>query len=127
MVGNEHFLLVAQVCMCAQIWPEATERGKDLEFILERLSKAKLAAEESVSLQRSGSGTGEILRSNFLLLHDAVMEQDSHLFSWEETQVFEAFKVRHCQAVSQPRLVCKARVQSLVRLEAKWVDNLEDQ
>ena len=61
----------------------------------QKLLKAKAAAESvgSGAMQRSGSGKGEILRSNFLLLLDAVMEQDSHLFSEQEQSVFDTYRV----------------------------------
>lgn len=96
--------------MLRQIWPElGSEALEGSTAINDRLAKAKAAAENSASLQRSGSGTGEILRSNFLLLLDAVMEQDSHLFSKEEIQVFNTYRVcsplQCCRHLIQPVFV----------------------
>ena len=78
-----------------QLWPQLADEDSQMEELQQKLLKAKAAAESvgSGALQRSGSGKGEILRSNFLLLLDAVMEQDSHLFSEEEHSVFETYRV----------------------------------
>ena len=45
-------------------------------------------------LQRSGSGTGDILRANFQVLVRTVREQDAHLLVPEETQLLDQFQVR---------------------------------
>ena len=62
----------------------------------EVLEQARLAAETHASLaaQRSSSGTGEMLRSNFVVLADLVEEQDGHLLTSKEKARTAEFKVR---------------------------------
>ena len=64
----------------------------------EVLEQARLAAETHASLaaQRSSSGTGEMLRSNFVVLADLVEEQDGHLLTNKEKARTAEFKVRNC-------------------------------
>ncbi len=64
----------------------------------EALSQARAAAEVHASLaaQRSSSGTGEMLRSNFVVLADLVEEQDGHLLTSSEKARTAHFKVRAC-------------------------------
>ena len=44
-------------------------------------------------MQRSGSGTGDILRTNFLVLVGTVRQQDSHLLVPEELELLQRFEV----------------------------------
>ena len=78
-----------------QLWPKLADGDTQMAEVQQKLLQAQAVAESAGSgaLQRSGSGKGEILRSNFLLLLDAVMEQDSHLFSEEEQSVFDTYRV----------------------------------
>jgi hypothetical protein len=59
------------------------------------LEAARSAAELHASLaaQRSGSGTGEMLRCNFVVLADLVFKQDAHLLSDAEKDMIAHFKV----------------------------------
>ena len=59
------------------------------------LDQARAAAEVHASLaaQRSSSGTGEMLRSNFVVVADLVEEQDGHLLSSSEIARTAEFKV----------------------------------
>lgn len=63
----------------------------------EAAEAARAAAETHASLaaQRSGSGTGEMLRSNFVVVADLVLEQDGHLLSPEEHTITAAFKASY--------------------------------
>lgn len=67
--------------------------GAELE---EALNQARAAAEVHASLaaQRSSSGTGEMLRSNFVVVADLVEEQDGHLLTSSEKARTAEFKVR---------------------------------
>ena len=64
--------------------------------VLGRLHAAAQAAQaaQEAMLQRTGSGTGDILRHNFQLLVQTVREQDAHLLVTQETDLLERFKVR---------------------------------
>lgn len=78
--------------MVVQLWPAAGDEAEAAAAeIQEALSHAARAA-AAPNLQRSGSGTGEILRSNFLLLLDHVLRDDRHLFSEDELQIFQNYK-----------------------------------
>ena len=63
--------------------------------VVEAVEAARAAAQTHASLaaQRSGSGTGEMLRSNFVVVADLVLGQDGHLLSPEEHATTAAFKV----------------------------------
>ena len=69
--------------------------GAELE---EALNQLRAAAEVHASLaaQRSSSGTGEMLRSNFVVVADLVEEQDGHLLTSGEKARTAEFKVRSC-------------------------------
>jgi hypothetical protein len=54
---------------------------------------AAAAAHASLAEQRSGSGTGEMLRCNFVLVADSVQEHDGHLLSAAEVAMIARFKV----------------------------------
>ena len=66
----------------------------------EALEAARAAAEVHASLaaQRSSSGTGEMLRSNFVVVADLVEEQDGHLLAPQEKARTAEFKVWSCLA-----------------------------
>lgn len=55
---------------------------------------AAASAHASLAEQRSGSGTGEMLRCNFALVADAVQAHDAHLLSEAEVAMIRRFKVR---------------------------------
>jgi hypothetical protein len=61
----------------------------------EAVDAARVAADTHASLaqQRSGSGTGEMLRSNFVVVADLVLGQDGHLLSEDEKATTALFKV----------------------------------
>lgn len=63
--------------------------------VMEGAEAARAAAvgHASMAAQRSGSGTGETLRSNFVVVADTVMEQDGHLLSDNEKAMITRFKV----------------------------------
>ena len=65
------------------------------EAVQEALESARSAAEVHASLaaQRSSSGTGEMLRSNFVVVADLVEEQDGHLLIARERARTAEFKV----------------------------------
>lgn len=65
------------------------------EAVQEALEGARSAAEVHASLaaQRSSSGTGEMLRSNFVVVADLVEEQDGHLLIAGERAMTAEFKV----------------------------------
>ena len=77
-----------------QIAPDRTA-GIDqtrLDTVLDDV--VKTAAEwQANGLKRQGSGTGACLRTNFLLMADTVMQQDTHLLLEDEKQLLSAFKV----------------------------------
>ena len=66
--------------------------GSDQDQLKENLSKAAAAGESL--LQRAGSGTGEALRANFLLVSEMVEELDAHLFQQPEQEFLTKFRVR---------------------------------
>ena len=76
-----------------QVWP--VDGVKDMSRLSEKLKKAKAAADaqRSDALERSSSGTGQILRANFLLLLEAVLEQDRHLLDLNELGFIETYRV----------------------------------
>jgi len=53
-------------------------------------------------MERSASGTGEILRSNFQLLVEAILAQDGHLLSPGELAILDSYKV-YCSSCVCPR------------------------
>lgn len=67
----------------------------DCKVSEEALERARAAAESHASLaaQRSSSGTGEMLRSNFVVVADLVEEQDGHLLTSKEKARTADFKV----------------------------------
>ena len=77
-----------------QVWPIDTSKEGRLD-VKEQLKKAQVAAEaqRSDALERSSSGTGQILRANFLLLLEAVLEQDQHLLDANELAFIETYQV----------------------------------
>ena len=83
-------LLAHELDLLAQI--SAAERD---EAVQEALEGASSAAEVHASLaaQRSSSGTGEMLRSNFVVVADLVEEQDGHLLTARERARTAEFKV----------------------------------
>ena len=68
--------------------------GAALAELLGRLHAAAQAAQavHQAMLQRTGSGTGDVLRHNFRLLVQTVREQDSHLLVAQETHLLEQFQ-----------------------------------
>lgn len=64
--------------------------------VAESLRQAAAAsdAHQAQNLQRVGSGTGDILRTNFLLLVDSVTQHDGHLLAAEELHKLSSFKAR---------------------------------
>ncbi|KAK9829081.1 hypothetical protein WJX72_003785 [[Myrmecia] bisecta] len=74
--------------------PPAVQQADERQRVQAILQKAAAAAEghEATTLQRQSSGTGEILRTNFLLIADLVREQDGHLLTAEELLLLDAFK-----------------------------------
>ena len=75
----------------------------------EALEAARAAAEAHASLaaQRSSSGTGEMLRSNFVVVADHVEAHDGHLLAPKEKARTAEFKV---WMRLQPCLHCKQQV-----------------
>ncbi len=67
--------------------------GHDKDELQESLTKAAAAGESL--LQRAGSGTGEALRANFLLVSETVEAQDSHLLQEQEHSFLRSFRVSH--------------------------------
>ena len=65
---------------------------KDVRAVLDLMVKAA-ADWQASGLQRQGSNTGVCLRSNFLLMADIVVKQDSHLLLDTEHQLLTDFKV----------------------------------
>ena len=65
---------------------------KDVQADLDLVVKAA-ADWQASGLQRQGSNTGVCLRSNFLLMADIVVKQDSHLLLDTEQQLLTDFKV----------------------------------
>lgn len=65
--------------------------GHDQDQLKESLAKAAAAGESL--LQRAGSGTGEALRSNFLLVSEMVESQDAHLLQQPEQDFLCKFRV----------------------------------
>ena len=63
--------------------------------VLGRLHTAAQAAQAAheAMLQRTGSGTGDILRHNFLVLVRTVCEQDAHLLVADELALLDQYKV----------------------------------
>lgn len=80
--------LYAQVRVCTKDPAEGTAAAEGLDA-------ARVAADTHASLaqQRSGSGTGEMLRSNFVVVADLVLGQDGHLLSEDEKASTALFKV----------------------------------
>ena len=72
--------------------------GHDQDQLQEMLTKAAAAGESL--LQRAGSGTGEALRTNFLLVSETVEAQDGHLLRDQERSFLTSFRVSHAL---QPR------------------------
>lgn len=102
------FACITQTHMCTQVvlcTSDAAQRAQATEAV----ETARAAAETHASLaaQRSGSGTGEMLRSNFVVVADLVLGQDGHLLSPEEHTTTAAFKVTYPTPV-MPQLVCIA-------------------
>ena len=85
-----------------QIWRLSEDEGSCSQRVAECLEKVKQAAESHRSdvLERSTSGTGEILRANFLLLLDAVLKQDHHLLDANELGFIETYRVSYCMSIS---------------------------
>ena len=94
----------------------------------EALDQARAAAEVHASLaaQRSSSGTGEMLRSNFVVVADLVEEQDGHLLTGREKARTAEFKVRagppawrsaavHCPELCRVsrRIICAEQLRIL--------------
>ena len=81
---------------CVSFHPQIEMGNGDAEME-EVLEQARAAAEVHASLaaQRSSSGTGEMLRSNFVVLAALVEAQDGHLLSASEKDRTAEFKVRH--------------------------------
>ena len=79
---------------------------EDAPNLREALEAARAAAEVHASLaaQRSSSGTGEMLRSNFVVVADHVEEHDGHLLAPKEKARTAEFKVWTCLG---PCLHCK--------------------
>ena len=50
-------------------------------------------AHHAQNLQRMGSGTGDILRTNFLVVVDTVVEHDGSLLVQDELNLLDTFKV----------------------------------
>ena len=75
-------------------WAPALQ-GERRAKIWRRLQEAAQAARvaQEASMQRSGSGTGDILRTNFLVLVQTVRQQDSHLLVAEELELLQRFEV----------------------------------
>ena len=71
-----------------------TSEGQQ-ELVQQGLQQAALASEvhQAQNLQRVGSGTGDILRTNFLVLVDTVVENDGSLLVAEELEMLHNFKV----------------------------------
>ena len=67
----------------------------DAPALAEALEAARAAAEAHASLaaQRSSSGTGEMLRSNFVVVAGHVEEHDGHLLTPKEKARTAEFKV----------------------------------
>ena len=67
----------------------------DAPAVSEAFQAARAAAEVHASLaaQRSSSGTGEMLRSNFVVVADHVEEHDGHLLAPKEKSRTAEFKV----------------------------------
>ena len=101
MPGSSHRLPpqqpVSAGAACLQAspsWAPALQ-GERRAKILRRLQDAAQAARvaQEASMQRSGSGTGDILRTNFLVLMQTVRQQDSHLLVAEELELLQRFEV----------------------------------
>ena len=88
-------LLLAQVLHSDGLGPQ-----QEIKQTLEALVQAA-ADWQAAGLQRQGSNTGACLRTNFLLMADIVVKQDSHLLVEEEKQLLECFQVA-CFACTQP-------------------------
>ena len=80
-----------QVTLCDGAFVDDQSRADALES----LGSAKAAAELHATLaaQRSSSGTGEMLRSNFVVVADLVVQQDGHLLTDAEIATIADFKV----------------------------------
>lgn len=76
-----------------KVWP--AQGMLDTREVRKKLENAKIAADaqRSDALERSSSGTGQILRANFLLLLEAVLGQDSHLLDSNEMGFIETYRV----------------------------------
>ena len=100
-----------------QVWKESEgeEHSEELEQGLASLQEAAVAHEQ-ISLQRSSSGTGAVLRTNFLLLLDTVSEQDGHLLTAEEAGVFQAYQACTWPSAASRRLSTDAKPYSVVCL-----------
>ena len=72
--------------------------------VLARLHAAAEAAQavQQAMLQRTGSGTGDILRANFAVLVRTVCEQDAHLLVPEETDLLQQFQVGVLDFLGKP-------------------------
>ena len=75
-------------------WAPALQ-GERRQKVLQQLQAAAEAARaaQEANMQRSGSGTGDILRTNFLVLASNVRQQDGHLLVPEELQLLQRFEV----------------------------------
>ena len=67
--------------------------GHDLQELQNVLIKAAAAGESL--LQRAGSGTGEALRANFLLVAEMVEREDGHLLRKPEHTFLTSFQVNY--------------------------------
>ncbi len=90
-----NWIVCVQIRLCA-------EGAVEKEAAAEGVDAARVAAETHASLaqQRSGSGTGEMLRSNFVVVADLVLGQDGHLLSKEEQATTALFKARTSRAAN---------------------------
>ena len=79
-----------------QIQAHVDALEEEQSLVQQGLQQAAQASEEhqAQSLQRVGSGTGDILRTNFLVLADTVVQHDGGLLVVEELQMLDRFKVR---------------------------------
>ena len=78
-----------------QLWPDDAIEPSRRALIIDSLQKAEQASGRlsGSMMQRSSSGTGEKLKSNFALLLDTILEQDSHLLSQEEHDLLQSYQV----------------------------------
>ena len=61
---------------------------------LESALSSAAAAADTLILQRSSSGTGEILRTNFGVMLDVVLGQDGHLLTQRDAVMLQTYRVR---------------------------------